>query len=321
MALCGGSWQSAVVSAAARSRFRQNAVTTRALIGRVFSNPIARIDRYLRGRKSLRHIQGCDVAVVSFGKSGRTWLRVLLSRFYQQRYGLGEGSMLIYDNLHRADPRIPTVYFTHDYYLADYTGESVSKEPYRHCKVVLLVRDPRDTAVSSYFQRKHRMRAWKKFINGYPASGPGSSIFSFMMGASGGLPKVVRYMNDWARALETHERSIVVRYEDLRADTAGELARLLRFLGEDPTEAELAECVRFASIESMQRMEKEGGGALGRRLQAGDKDNPDSFKVRKASVGGYREHLTPEQIALAETFLREELAPSFGYGADSAASP
>ncbi len=287
----------------------------------MFLAPIARIDRYLRGRKAVRRIEACDVAVVSFGKSGRTWLRVLLSRYYQQRNHLPKDAMLIYDNLHRINPAVPVVYFTHDYYLADYTGDQSSKDVYRNCKLVLLVRDPRDTAVSSYFQRKFRMRTWKKLINGYPMEGPGDSIFSFMMGSAGGLPKIVRYLNDWSTALASHDRHIIVRYEDLKQDTAGTLKRLLEFLGEAPTEAEIAECVSFASIDSMRRMEQEGGANLGRRLSAGDEANPESYKVRRATVGGYREHLTPEQVGTAQAFLKERLDPSFGYSSDPPTAP
>lgn len=283
--------------------------------------PIARIDRYLRGRKAVRRIEKCDVAVVSFGKSGRTWLRVLLSRYYQQRHGLPPDAMLIYDNLNRINPAAPTVYFTHDYYLADYTGDRSAKDVYRNCKLVLLVRDPRDTAVSSYFQRKHRMRTWKKLINGYPMEGPGDSIASFMMGSSGGLPKIVRYLNDWAAALASHDRHIIVRYEDLKRDTAGTLRRLLEFLGETPSEEELAECVKFASIESMRKMEQEGGANLGRRLSAGDEANPESYKVRRATVGGYRGHLSDEEAETARAFLGDKLDPSFGYGSEPPNAP
>ena len=46
------------------------------------------LERRLRGREELRRLGLADVVIVSFGKSGRTWLRVLLSRFFQLRFGL-----------------------------------------------------------------------------------------------------------------------------------------------------------------------------------------------------------------------------------------
>ena len=45
-------------------------------------------ERKLRGREQFRKLQLADIVFVSFGKSGRTWLRVMVSRLYQQMYGL-----------------------------------------------------------------------------------------------------------------------------------------------------------------------------------------------------------------------------------------
>ena len=45
------------------------------------------IDRWLRGREEHRKLQLADYVLMSWGKSGRTWLRVMLSRFYQFAYG------------------------------------------------------------------------------------------------------------------------------------------------------------------------------------------------------------------------------------------
>jgi hypothetical protein len=64
--------------------------------------------------------------VVSFGKSGRTWLRVMLSRFYQLRHGLAERHLLNFDNLHLRNRAIPRIVFTHDNHTKDYTGHAGS---------------------------------------------------------------------------------------------------------------------------------------------------------------------------------------------------
>ena len=47
---------------------------------------------------------------------------------------------------------IPRIRFTHDRYISDYTGNRDSKRDFYRKKVILLVRDPRDVAVSNYFQ-------------------------------------------------------------------------------------------------------------------------------------------------------------------------
>ena len=153
------------------------------------------IERWLRGREEFRKLGLADVVVVSFGKSGRTWLRVMLSRFYQVRYGLGRRTLIGFDNLHRRNRRIPRIFFTHDNYLKDYTGHRDDKSDFYDKKVVLLVRDPRDVAVSQFFQWKFRMRAAKKGLNDYPEHGTEVSTFDFVMHPGGGLPKVIDFMN------------------------------------------------------------------------------------------------------------------------------
>src|SRR5690625_2756179 len=123
------------------------------------------IERRIRGRFEWQKLRDCDAVIVSFGKSGRTWLRVMMSRLYQQHYRLPKSMLLQYDNMHRRNAAIPKIHFSHDNYLKDYTGNFDNKADYRNTRVVLLVRHPADTAVSQYFQWKYRMRDRKKQIN------------------------------------------------------------------------------------------------------------------------------------------------------------
>jgi hypothetical protein len=117
-----------------------------------------RLERWLRGKEEFRKLELADCVIVSFGKSGRTWLRVLLSRFYQVRHGLSERHLIGFDNLHNRNGAIPRIFFTHDNYLKDYTGHAEDKRDYYGKKVILLARNPLDTTVSQFFQWKFRMR-------------------------------------------------------------------------------------------------------------------------------------------------------------------
>lgn len=271
-----------------------------------------RAERWLRGREEAWKLARADGVIVSYGKSGRTWLRVLLSRYWQLRCGLPDSLMLGFDNFHRRDPRAPKLFFTHDNYLRDYTGNRDDKRDFYNSRVVLLVRDPRDVAVSQFFQWKYRMRPGKKDLNEYPPHGAEVSMFDFVTG-SAGIPKIVSWMNGWARELPRIRELHLLRYEDLRADTAGELARLLRFLGEEPTEDELADCVAFASVENMRKLEERRVFWLsGSRLVPKDRSNPDSYKVRRAKVGGWRDYFEDPEIRVIDGMVRD-LDPVFGY--------
>ncbi len=141
------------------------------------------VGRWVRGREEARKLARTDHVLMSWGKSGRTWLRVMLSRFYQVAYGTPEGLMLEFDNLHRIDPRIPALFFTHSNYLRDYTGNWTTKAEFYDKQVLMLVRDPRDVAVSQYYQWKYRMRPVKKLLNDYPPHGAEVSLFDFVMDA------------------------------------------------------------------------------------------------------------------------------------------
>ena len=129
------------------------------------------LERHLRGKEEFRKLALADVVIVSFGKSGRTWLRVMLSRFWQLRFGLRPSAFIGFDNLHRKNAAIPRMFFTHDNYLRDFTGNLTARADFYDKKVVLLVRQPEDVAVSQFHQWKFRMRPGKKGLNNYPAHG------------------------------------------------------------------------------------------------------------------------------------------------------
>ena len=280
------------------------------------------LERRLRGQEEFRKLKLADVVIVSFGKSGRTWMRVLLSRFFQLRFGLKPSAFIGFDNLHRKHDGIPRVFFTHDNYLRDYTGNLDSKKDFYGKKVVLLVRQPEDVAVSQFHQWKFRMRPHKKGLNKYPEHGAEVDVFRFAMDEDAGLPKVIDFMNGWARELPNLSQLLVVRYEDLRADTAGQLERVIEFMGQQPSEAELADCVAFASVENMRALEtKRVFWLAGSRMKPGDKANPESFKVRRAKVGGYRDYFDDAQLAQLDALVEERLLPGFGYRASERPEP
>jgi len=273
------------------------------------------LERRLRGREEARALARADAALVSYGKSGRTWLRLMLSRFYQQRFGLSAGVFLEYDNLHRLNPAVPRVYFTHGNYLRDYTGHRASVvEDFARVPVVLLVRDPRDVAVSQYFQWQGRMHPHKKWLNAYPPHGAELSVAQFVLDHEAGLTRAIEFLCRWADAVPKLERIEVVRYEDMRARPAEALGRVLHFLGAEPQPEELADAVDYASFDNMRRLEEAGEvRASGQRLIPGRRGDTSTYKVRRAVVGGYRDHFDPEQLATLDARVRDELGSAFGY--------
>jgi hypothetical protein len=182
----------------------------------------------------------------------------------------------------------------------------------------MLVRDPRDVAVSQYFQWKYRMRPVKKMLNDYPAHGTDVSLFDFVMNPKCGLPTILDFFEIWEQELPKVAGSLVLRYEDMRADPARALKQALAFLGTPGDDAQIREAVAYASYDNMKQLEQKKVFWLsGARLVPGDRQNPQSFKVRRAKVAGYRDDFDDRELAAIDALVAAR--PPFGYGAAAAA--
>ncbi len=255
-----------------------------------------------------------DAAVASYGKAGRTWLRVMISRYCQLCYGIADDLLLEFDNFHALNSNAPKIFFTHDNYLRSYTGNLHSKQDFYQIPTLFLARRPQDVAVSQFFQWQHRMRPRKKVLNRYPADGADISIWEFMNHPQQGVANIVHYMNAWAKDAANIELFTLTRYEDLRAAPAQEMRKIIDFFGLELRSEWIDDCVEFASLEKLRAKEASNHfSSSGKRMQASDPNNPDSFKVRKAKVGGYKDYFTDEQIAELDNKVAAELNPWFGY--------
>jgi len=272
------------------------------------------LERWRRGREEHRKYRSCDYVVASYGKSGRTWLRVMLSRYFQLSYAIPERILLGFDNFHKIDSAVPRIFFTHDNYLRTYTGNTDSKKDFYEKKVVLLVRRPQDVAVSQFFQWKYRMRPAKMAMNRYPKSGSEISIYDFVMDPDCGLPRIVDFMNLWARELPKIKSLQLVQYEDMRRQPEVELAKIVGFLGMHVDEEAIRESVEFSSVENLRKLEESNYfWRSGSRVKAKDPANPNSYKVRRAKVGGYRDYFDDAQVARIDDFVNARLSDVFGY--------
>jgi alcohol sulfotransferase len=260
--------------------------------------------------------------VVSFRKSGRTWLRAMLSHLCHRRYGVPEGELLEFDNLHRLDPRIPRVFFTHDLPWDPWNRwwrRLLRPEPFRGKRVLLLVRDPRDATVSLHFQLAKREPPGQRRRERLPAAGVPPLAEFLLDPRHGQLARCVAFLNRWAARSRKLPGVVLLRYEDLHADAAGGLRRAAGLLG-DFAEEEIRAAVAFAAFDSLREKEARGFFRSG-RLRPGDPGDPDSFKVRRGRVGGWRDYLTAGQAARVDDLVAARLDPALGYGAGRPPAP
>jgi hypothetical protein len=255
------------------------------------------VDHWLRGRKEYKEVAAADFVIVSPPKCGRTWLRMMLSRFFQMRYGLPEDELLGYDNYHRLNAIIPRIRFTHDRYIKDYTGNNDSKRAFYRKNVILLVRDPRDVAVSNYFQWINTVNPYKKALLNLPENPAEVPIFEYAMMPRFGIPRTVDFLNAWAPELEKTRSNLLIRYEDMRAEPARILGDILSFMQIHASPEEINQVVKQTSFENMKKLEQNQTiKSESRRLMIKDQNNPDAFKVRRGKVGGYRDYFSDREL-------------------------
>jgi len=260
-----------------------------------------------------------EIALVRHPKTGGTWLRVLITRLYAAKYGLPSRRVVRTDELHALEPRVP-VFLSSSGYLSWERGwgDLVSNDPaLREKRLLLLARHPGDIAVSWFIQFTKRTSAFKRELMLAEMSDPfdpkAITRWEFITHPEIGLPAVIDYYNYWAENVTKLPRAHIVRYEDLRGDTVAELRRLAAFLGDTFTEEQILDAVDFASFDKLR--EKEQSGYFDNRsLTLRNPSDPETLKVRRGKVGGYRDDLTPEQSAWIGEQIEARLAPVYGYG-------
>ena len=129
-----------------------------------------------------------------------------------------------------------------------------------------------------------------------------------------GLNHIIDFMNNWARELPHIKELLVVRYEDLRANPEQEMERIVEFLNLEAIPEYLADTAEFASVENLRKKEQENYfWRSGSRVQAKDVNDPNTYKVRKAKVGGYRDYFDDNQVTELVAMVDSRMLPAFGY--------
>jgi hypothetical protein len=248
-----------------------------------------------------------DTIVISPAKAGRTWLRVMINKYLSLHYGVD----FSLDDLHRHHAPIPSIIYEHWLWLhlrqASWKQRLrgkfiIPRDVLKRKKLLLLVRDPRDTIVSAYFQETEREQG-KRRVD--------MTLAQFIRDRKRGIDSLVRVMNLTRAKTKSLPNILLLKYEQIKADPAAELERALRFIGVTIDPAYIAQAVAFGSFENMKRMERDNE-IDNFALRAVDVANPDSYKVRRGKIGGYTDYLDEADVAYLEQRLAK-LDPVFGY--------
>ena len=274
-------------------------------------------------RLELETARNANLIIIAHPKSGNTWLKVMLTRLYQVRHGLPDADFAKYSKLAVRHPAIPRFAATNACYSYEAAvGKALTANApdsdLRQKPVVFIARNPCDIAVSWYFQFTKRQSAHKQelinhFID-HPIDRNAISIWDFVRHSDIGLPFLIDYLNTWEKNLVALERSLLIRYEDLRVDAASILRQITALMGDEFSDEESQAAVDFASFENLRKLETSGFFRQG-GLTLRDPQDPESFKVRRGKINGYRDYFNAKQVADLEQLLTGRLSPALGYGA------
>ncbi|MFT3987569.1 sulfotransferase domain-containing protein [Aestuariivirga sp.] len=217
--------------------------------------------------------------IVSFPRSGRTWLRMML-------HELALDPKFVHV---KARPRLAS------------PPERMCNgiERYYSRRVLFLFRDPKDTLVSYYHHVLHK----------HGGAFPGG-ISSFLRAPATGLERILAFNLGWIESYPKFRNFKAVRYDDMRQAPEEHLAAIIRFFGCGRADsAQIAQAVAGHTFDAMKRQEQSGElharfGDRFTKTAAGD----DQRIVRRGSVAGNTDELNPEDLAYCDALIA-----SYGY--------
>lgn len=227
-----------------------------------------------------------DVFLVSYPKSGNTWMRFLV------------GNLAFPDDPIRfanVETRIPSIYG-----MADKKLRLVPKPRYLksheafhpdYQNVVYIVRDPRDVAVSYFhFAQKVNRIPRKMSIEDFV-----SKFISDELWLRYGT--WADHVMSWLAMAPSRRKFLLLRYEDLLADAKQELRKIASLLGIKATEEHLSHAIEMSTADRMRELEKNEWKLWSRSIRRARRDVPF---VRAAKSRQWTKALPPESIMAIE---------------------
>ncbi|MDQ0114386.1 sulfotransferase domain-containing protein [Paenibacillus harenae] len=218
------------------------------------------------------------VMLVSYPKSGNTWVRFLLSSLLFDQ-------ATDWTNFHLTTTSIYYPNFNSDARNKEYPYfiKSHSKFDGSYAKVIYLVRDVRDVVISFYFYHKKVVsdfdESFDQFLERFCAGETGPGHWD-------------EHINGWLRGQNNVKNGfLMIKYEDLHAHTGRTVRKILKFLGIKKSALDIYRAIRWSSFENM------------RKLELAQQDQWEQYKnskkdiafMRNGAINEWKHRLTPEQ--------------------------
>jgi hypothetical protein len=225
-----------------------------------------------------------DIFILSFPKSGNTWTRFLIANlaYPETPADFSNINQLTPDpeSLSKRElarmPR-PRIIKSHQYFHPNYK------------RVIYVVRDPRDVAVSQFhFHRKRKL-----IEDNYPME---KFVTRFVAGQTGPYGSWGDNVASWLSTRQNRPGFLLLRYEDMLEDAARELTKVAAFLEIPLDPARIQNAAKRSSAEEMRKLEKSQA-----HLWSSTKETRQDVPfVRSAKAGGWHESLPEAAVAELE---------------------
>ena len=259
-----------------------------------------------------------DLFLISFPKSGTTWLKALaFATMTRTHYPLDRHPLLslnphdvvpFMDDLFVAgqasklealpSPRILATHMPYSLLPDSITGSG--------CRIIYICRDPKDVVVS----------LWHFSAKASAAKGRECFPFDkfFEMACEGDFPYSPIWdhsLQYWKESLKRSEKVLFLKYEEMLEEPAANVKRLAEFLGcplseEEEKEGVVEKIISLCSFEKLKSLDANKKGSQG--IAVFKVANASFF--RKGGIGDWRNHASPEMAQKLDGIVREKLEGS-----------
>ena len=237
-----------------------------------------------------------DVFVVTYPRSGTTWteqmVHLLLNKGEQGEQRLTDAVPWLETLPHRPNGMIeflktmpsPRRFTSHlPYALMPHFDNTTAK-------IIYAARNPKDVAISTYFHNQSKL--------GY--EGTWEEHFQLFMDSDVGCGPYFDHILPWWQASQKDERILFMKYEDMKHDHAGSVAKIASFLERDADSQLIDTVVALSGFQSMKSNEVTNFEWIPQKA-----DKPKHF--RKGDIGDWKNYFSPEQSLQMDDMVMKKM--------------
>ena len=236
-----------------------------------------------------------DIFLISYPRSGNTWVRVILAELLYGESG---------ESLKDLEYYIPDIHFkslrenvidSKFHFIKSHNPYMVERDFGKYKKVIYLIRDPRDIVLSHY--RYLKARGYTDEFHQFVYDWVTGRIWPTSWHS---------HINSWTGpGIENAKiELLIMRYEDLLSDTYKNVKKIMEFAGFQTNSTAIKKALKNSSITEMRKKENRG-------MRKGENRSEMQF-IGEAKNNIWINQLTSEQAELIQQFANKEME-KFGY--------